>query len=182
MAEESNKASESGTPAQPGAAEPVATAPPKKPADVKKPAAGKGRAATIVDVLYNLILLGSIGFIGYLVYEQDKAVGALFDQQNAFAGQRNEAFSNYDARISELQSTIGELLSAVTAARQEAADLVADQAAEIGRLQNELVSTRLRISTSSLPSGSRLRSVGLNSAGPSTRKERPTPPSTGSDS
>lgn len=141
MAEASNKETESGPAPAPGAQKPVA--PPQKPAGSKQPSGGRGRVARLVDIVFYLILLGSIGFIGYLVYEQDKAMNVLFDQQNSFASQRNETISRLEDLRAEILSTQGE----VTSARQETAELISEQAAAIERLQNELVSTRLRVNS-----------------------------------
>jgi uroporphyrin-3 C-methyltransferase len=118
--------------------------------EVEKPATSGGKVTAAVDMLFKIILLGSIGYIGYMVYEQDKAVNVLFEQQNEFFGQQN----NNNARISAQQAAVEELQQqlqvAVVRARQDAAELVAAQAIEIERLANELVSTRLRINSSSI--------------------------------
>ncbi len=98
-------------------------------------------------MLFNIILLGCIGYIGYMVYEQDKALNVLFEQQNEFSGLRN----NNDARISAQQAAVEELQQqlqgTVADVRQEAAELVAAQTIEIERLSNELVNTRLNSSS-----------------------------------
>ncbi len=118
--------------------------------EVEKPATSGGKVKAAVDMLFKIILLGSIGYIGYMVYEQDKAVNVLFEQQNEFFGQQN----NNNARISAQQAAVEELQQqlqvAVVSARQDTAELVAAQAIEIERLANELVSTRLRINSSSI--------------------------------
>jgi uroporphyrin-3 C-methyltransferase len=118
--------------------------------EVEKPATSGGKVTAAVDMLFKIILLGSIGYIGYMVYEQDKAVNVLFEQQNEFFGQQN----NNNARIIAQQAAVEELQQqlqvAVVRARQDAAELVAAQAIEIERLANELVSTRLRINSSSI--------------------------------
>lgn len=143
MTEEGNKAVPdpgTDTPARPG----IPATPTRA---VKKTAGANGRnnIALAVDMFFNIIVLGSIVFIGYMVYEQDKAVNILFGQQNEYAGQR----SNNDARFAAQQTALEELQAAIAGARQEAAELVAVQAAEIERLNNELASTRLRINSSS---------------------------------
>jgi uroporphyrin-3 C-methyltransferase len=139
MTEEGNKAVPG-----PGTNTPAPATPTKA---VKKPAGrnGRNKIAVAVDMLFNLILLGSIVFIGYMLYEQDKAVNILFGQQNEFAGQR----SNNDARFAAQQTALEDLQATIAGARQEAAELVAVQAAEIERLNNELASMRLRINSSS---------------------------------
>lgn len=138
MTDDSNKAAP-----EPGVTPPAPTPPPvQKAPDTRKPG-GRSRTAAIVDTFFYLILLGSIGFIGYMVYEQDKAVDVLFEQQNTVSSQRNETTARLDELQAQLRITQGE----VTGARQEAADLVAMQAAEIERLRNELVSTRLRVNS-----------------------------------
>ena len=144
MAEEQDKTAAAPAPGpDQGAAVKAAARPLDDKKEAKKPAAGKSRISVFVDMVFNLILLGSIGAIGYLVYEQDKAVNVLFEQQNSLTTQRN---SNI-ARIDSLQAGIEELRVALAGAREEAAALVAEQAVAIDRLQNELVSTRLRINT-----------------------------------
>ena len=139
MTEEGNKAVPG-----PGTNTPAPATPTKA---VKKPAGrnGRNKIAVAVDMFFNLIFLGSIVFIGYMLYEQDKAVNNLFGQQNEFAGQR----SNNDARFAAQQTALEDLQASIAGARQEAAELVAVQAVEIERLNNELVSTRLRINSSS---------------------------------
>ncbi len=139
MTEEGNKAVPG-----PGTNTPAPATPTKA---VKKPAGrnGRNKIAVAVDMFFNLILLGSIVFIGYMLYEQDKAVNILFGQQNEFAGQR----SNNDARFAAQQTALEDLQATIAGARLEAAELVAVQAAEIERLNNELASMRLRINSSS---------------------------------
>ena len=139
MTEEGNKAVPG-----PGTNTPAPATPTKA---VKKPAGrnGRNKIAVAVDMFFNLILLGSIVFIGYMLYEQDKAMNILFGQQNEFAGQR----SNNDARFAAQQTALEDLQATIAGARLEAAELVAVQAAEIERLNNELASMRLRINSSS---------------------------------
>lgn len=139
MTEEGNKAVPG-----PGTNTPAPATPTKA---VKKPAGrnGRNKIAVAVDMFFNLILLGSIVFIGYMLYEQDKAMNILFGQQNEFAGQR----SNNDARFAAQQTALEDLQATIAGARQEAAELVAVQAAEIERLNNELAIMRLRINSSS---------------------------------
>jgi uroporphyrin-3 C-methyltransferase len=105
--------------------------------------------AVFANFLFTSILLCSIGFIGYLVYEQDKAVAVLFEQQNEFTRQRNDNFNSNVVRIDSLQNDIQQLQSDLAGARQEATALIEEQATAIARLQNELVSTRLRINSTS---------------------------------
>jgi len=115
--------------------------------------------AKAIKLLFYCILLAGLGGIGYQVYEQDKAVSVLFEQQNNFNTQRNDA----GAEITRLQSTVQTLTNAmvdlenrIVVARQQTSaqiqtqveELAEQQKAEIDRLQNELVSTRLRISSS----------------------------------
>ncbi|MDG2176756.1 MAG: uroporphyrinogen-III C-methyltransferase [Gammaproteobacteria bacterium] len=103
----------------------------------------KSKGAIFIDLFFNFVLVLSICFIGYMVYEQDKAVGVLFDQQNALNGQRNEA----GERINQLQTLVRNLETSLTQTRQESSNFIQEQAAAISRLENELVSTRLRITT-----------------------------------
>jgi uroporphyrin-3 C-methyltransferase len=109
----------------------------------------KNKATIFIGLLFNLLLVLGIGFIGYMVYEQDKAVGVLFDQQNAFNGQRNEA----GELINQLQSSVLGLESSLAQTQQDSSTLIQEQGAAISRLENELVSTRLRI-TSNNPGAS----------------------------
>jgi uroporphyrin-III C-methyltransferase len=109
----------------------------------KESANPKSKGAIFIDLFFNFVLVLSICFIGYMVYEQDKAVGVLFDQQNALNGQRNEA----GERINQLQTSVRNLETSLTQIRQESSNFIQEQAAAISRLENELVSTRLRITT-----------------------------------
>ena len=115
----------------------------------KESANPKSKGAIFIDLFFNFVLVLSICFIGYMVYEQDKAVGVLFDQQNALNGQRNEA----GERINQLQTSVRNLETSLTQIRQESSNFIQEQAAAISRLENELVSTRLRI-TSNNPGAS----------------------------
>ena len=103
----------------------------------------KNKATVFIDLLFNMLLVLSIFFIGYMVYEQDKAIDVLFDQQNAFNGKRNEA----GELINQLQSSVLDLESSLVQTQQDSSNLIQEQAAAINRLENELVSTRLRITS-----------------------------------
>lgn len=116
----------------------------------------KNTAGTLARVVFNVLLLGAIGVTAYMVYEQQMAVDALFEQQNDLASQRNTAVQRLDAQdatINALQSDITDLENALVETRQENVSQIQEQAATIDRLQNELVSTRLRI-TSNNPGAS----------------------------
>ena len=128
----------------------------------KKNSSSSSVRSTVSDIfklLFYFILLAGIAGMGYQVYEQDRAVRVLFEQQNNFNTQRNDA----GAEITRLQSTVQTLTNAmadlenrIVVARQQTSaqiqtqveELAEQQKAEIDRLQNELVSTRLRISSS----------------------------------
>ena len=112
-----------------------------------------------IKLLFYFILLTGLGAICYQVYQQDKAVSVLFEQQNNFNTQRNDA----GAEINQLQSSVQALTNAMTGLgsqlevvkqdtsaqiQMQVDELAQQQKAEIDRLQNELVSTRLRISSS----------------------------------
>jgi len=101
------------------------------------------RAQVFADLLFNIILVSCFCFLGYLVYEQDKAINVLFEQQNSFGSQRNDA----NERIDELLRSVETLEMSLVQAREDAAALMQAQSAELDRLENELVSTRLRINS-----------------------------------
>ena len=107
----------------------------------------KTNNAVIVDIFFKIILLASIGFVGFMSYKQDKAVDVLFDQQNSFNNQRNDT----GEQISQLQSSLlaleSNLEDQLTAASQETTTLIQLQSAEIEQLQNELINTRLRVTS-----------------------------------
>jgi uroporphyrin-III C-methyltransferase len=109
-----------------------------------KESSNSGHKGTIfIDLIFNFVLVASICFIGYMVYQQDVALSVLSDQQSAINGQRNEA----GERINQLQSSVRALESSLVQTRQESSNFIQEQAAAISRLENELVSTRLRITT-----------------------------------
>jgi len=124
----------------------------EKQAPGEKPArAEKSRAGSFINMFFCLVLVGSLGYTGYMVYEQDKAVNVLFEQYNGLVQARN-GNTNLLNTLQESQGTLQQnqsaLQNSLASVRQEAAELVAAQAAEIQALQNELVSTRLRINES----------------------------------
>jgi len=124
----------------------------EKQAPGEKPArAEKSRAGSFINMFFYLVLVGSLGYTGYMVYEQDKAVNVLFEQYNGLVQARN-GNTNLLNTLQESQGTLQQnqsaLQNSLASVRQEAAELVAAQAAEIQALQNELVSTRLRINES----------------------------------
>lgn len=112
-------------------------------------------------ILFNIVLLAGIGLAGYFLVEQDKAVNVLFEQQNGLSTQRNETveqisqLQNSMQALSDEMSSLDDVQNQISAVRQETSaqiqqqvqQLARQQAAEIARLQNELVSTRLRISS-----------------------------------
>jgi len=124
----------------------------EKQAPGEKPArAEKSRVGSFINMFFYLVLVGSLGYTGYMVYEQDKAVNVLFEQYNGLVQARN-GNTNLLNTLQESQGTLQQnqsaLQNSLASVRQEAAELVAAQAAEIQALQNELVSTRLRINES----------------------------------
>lgn len=114
-----------------------------EPGTVKKAATGN-RAFVIMDLVFNMIVVGSLCFIGFMVFEQNKAITVLFDQQNSFSSQRDETGS----RIDQLLLTAQDLENALALTREESNNALLNYSAEIERLENELVSTRLRITSS----------------------------------
>lgn len=110
----------------------------------RRAAPKKSRVAILADMLFNLVLIGSIGFIGFMVWEQDKAIGVLFEQQYADTGQRDTT----GQRLEAMQGSVDELASALALAREEITALAQGQAGELERLGNELAGMRLRINTS----------------------------------
>lgn len=116
---------------------------------VQKPAA-RGRGVSALGVLFNVLLVAAVAMAGFFVYEQNKAIDVLFGQQNAMVEQRNNTVARLDTlqgTNQALQTANQELQDTLAAVRQETTALFEQQNAEITRLQNELVSTRLRIST-----------------------------------
>jgi uroporphyrin-3 C-methyltransferase len=103
----------------------------------------KSKGTIFIDLFFNLIIVLSICFIGYMIYQQDVAVSALSEQQNTINGQRNEA----GERINQLQTSVRNLETSLAQTRQESSNFIQEQAVAISRLENELVSTRLRITT-----------------------------------
>lgn len=100
-------------------------------------------AQKVFGFLFNIILVAGVCLVGYLVYEQDKSINVLFEQQNSFGSQRNDA----TRRIDELLASVESLEMSLVQAREESAALIQEQSAELDRLENELVSTRLRINS-----------------------------------
>lgn len=115
----------------------------RKPQKTEKKAAPGRGIAVFVDIVFNVILVGSMCFIGFMLFEQYKSIEVLFAQQNALGNQRNDT----GIRLDQLQVTVQTLENALALAREESADSILDYAAEIERLESELVSTRLRISS-----------------------------------
>ena len=121
----------------------------EKPAPVQKekavnaPATVRSGLPVLVKLAYQLLLIVGIAISGFYVYEQDKAINVLFQQQNDFNSERSRVIEN----TTLLQESINALQNAMAALEQESAAQAEQQSAEIVRLQNELVSTRLRISS-----------------------------------
>jgi len=124
-----------------------AAAGPAQPA-VAKPV--KARRVSVFGLLFNLLLVAGIAVAGFYVYEQNKAINVLFGKQNTMADQRNDTLARLDALQDGnqvLQTANQALQDTLAEVRQKTAELFAQQNADIARLQNELVSIRLRIST-----------------------------------
>lgn len=124
-----------------------AAAGPAQPA-VAKPV--KARRVSVFGLLFNLLLVAGIAVAGFYVSEQNKAINVLFGKQNTMADQRNDTLARLDALQDGnqvLQTANQALQDTLAEVRQETAKLFAQQNADIARLQNELVSIRLRIST-----------------------------------
>jgi len=113
----------------------------KESTTAEKQGQGGNRMRMLVDLLFNLVIVACVGYVGYMVYEQNKAVNVLFEQQNTFSSEQNNAAQ----QINQLQETVSALESQLVTAREESAALLQEQSAQLDQLQNELVSTRLRI-------------------------------------
>ena len=113
------------------------------------------KAGGIFSLFLNIILLAAIGVLAYFMYEQDKAVKVLFEQQNSLSSQRNNTGAQVSQLQSSLQSLESQLQNQLAETQQASASLTRDliqqsmqgQDADIERLQNELISTRLRINS-----------------------------------
>lgn len=113
------------------------------------------RAGGIFSLFLHIILLAAVGILGYLMYEQDKAVKVLFEQQNSLSSQRNSTGEQVSQLQASLQSLENQLQDQLAETQQASATLtrnliqesMQEQDANIERLQNELISTRLRINT-----------------------------------
>jgi uroporphyrin-III C-methyltransferase len=113
------------------------------------------KAGGIFSLFLNIILLAAIGVLAYFMYEQDKAVKVLFEQQNSLSSQRNNTGAQVRQLQSSLQSLESQLQNQLAETQQASASLTRDliqqsmqgQDADIERLQNELISTRLRINS-----------------------------------
>ncbi len=111
------------------------------------------KAGGIFSLFLNIILLAAVGILGYLMYEQDKAVKVLFEQQNSLGSQRNSTSEQVSQLQSSLQSLGSRLQDQLAETQQNSASLTRNLIQEsrqeldvnIERLQNELISTRLRI-------------------------------------
>ena len=113
------------------------------------------KAGGIFSLFLNIILLAAIVVLAYFMYEQDKAVKVLFEQQNSLSSQRNTTGAQVSQLQSSLQSLESQLQNQLAETQQASASLTRDliqqsmqgQDADIERLQNELISTRLRINS-----------------------------------
>lgn len=113
--------------------------PPKKP-DQAKPANGK--SGLFMDVIFNLVVFGSICALGYLLYEQDKAINVLFSQQNDINSVRRDA----QTLTSGLEDIIRQLQAELAATQESLASLNSDHELQLETLRKELISTRLGLS------------------------------------
>ncbi len=133
--------------------EKTATARSAGPAAVSPARRSTGKAGTIFSLFLNLILLGAIGVLAYLMYEQDRVVKVLSEQQNSLSSQRNNTGEQISQLQSSLQSMESQLQNQLTETQQASDTLtrnliqqsMQELDADIQRLQNELISTRLGI-------------------------------------
>jgi len=127
-----------------------------RPASAASPARPSGsKAGGNFSLFLNILLLAAIVVLAYFMYEQDKVVKVLFEQQNSLSSER----INTGAQVSQLQSSLqslgSQLQDQLAETQQASASLtrnliqqsMQEQDAEIERLQNELISTRLRINS-----------------------------------
>jgi len=125
-------------------------------ASAASPARPSGsKAGGNFSLFLNILLLAAIVVLAYFMYEQDKVVKVLFEQQNSLSSER----INTGAQVSQLQSSLqslgSQLQDQLAETQQASASLtrnliqqsMQEQDAEIERLQNELISTRLRINS-----------------------------------
>jgi uroporphyrin-III C-methyltransferase len=127
-----------------------------RPASAASPARPSGsKAGGIFSLFLNILLLAAIGVLAYLMYEQDKVVKVLFEQQNSLSSERNNTGAQVSQLQSSLQSLESQLQDQLAETQQASASLTRnliqqsrqEQDAEIERLRNELISTRLRINS-----------------------------------
>ena len=95
------------------------------------------KSSGLLTGLFFLLLVAGLGGTGYMVYEQNKAIGILFDQMNEFSQEKRT--------LADTVSLLGEEVLALQESLSQADSLIAEQNDRLTELNSEIINTRLRI-------------------------------------